>query len=51
MPESFAFNFHDALVESGSNSHVDMIPGARHNDLHDPALVGDLIATWLDRRH
>lgn len=49
VSESFAVNFHDALLASGSTSHLELVEGARHNDLHDPDLVGDLISTWLDR--
>ena len=49
VPERFALEFHEALLESGSASLLELIEGARHNQLHDPVLVGDLIVTWLDR--
>lgn len=49
VDDSFAFNFHEALLESGSTSLLEEVEGARHNDMHDPALVGDLIVTWLER--
>jgi len=46
---SFAFNFHDALLESGSESLLELVEGARHNNVRDPDWVGDLIVTWLER--
>lgn len=49
VDETFAVAFHDALVASGSESLVELVEGARHNDMHDPDLVGDLIVTWLER--
>lgn len=49
VPESFAIDFHEALTASGSESLLEKVEGARHNDMHDPDLVGDLIATWLAR--
>ena len=49
VPERFALEFHEALLESGSASLLELIEGARHNQLHDPDLVGDLIVIWLDR--
>jgi len=49
VDETFAFDFHEALVSSGSESLVQVVEGARHNDVHDPDLVGDLIVTWLER--
>ena len=49
VPESFALDFHDALTTSGSDSALELIEGARHNEMHDPTLVGDLIVTWLHR--
>lgn len=49
VSDSFAFAFHDALVTSGSTSLLELVEGARHNDMHDPELVGDLIVTWLER--
>jgi pimeloyl-ACP methyl ester carboxylesterase len=49
VPESFAIAFDDALTTSGSDSTLELIEGARHNEMHDPALVGDLIVAWLQR--
>lgn len=49
VPDDFAVDFHNALITSGSESSLELIEGARHNDTHDPDLVGDLIVTWLER--
>lgn len=49
VPDTFALDFHQALVDSGGDTVLELVEGARHNDMHDPALVGDLIVTWLDR--
>lgn len=49
VADSFAFEFHRALVDSGSEALIELVEGARHNDMHDPDLVGDLIVTWLER--
>lgn len=46
---TFALDFHEALITSGSESFLELVEGARHNDVHDPDLVGDLIVTWLLR--
>ena len=45
----FAFDFAGALEDSGATALLELVEGARHNDVHDPGLVGDLIATWLER--
>ena len=45
----FASDFADALSAAGSEVVVEVVEGARHNDMHDPELVGDLIVTWLER--
>lgn len=47
--DGFAIDFHNALVDAGVDSLLEQIPGARHNDVHNPTLVGDLIVTWLKR--
>ena len=47
--DSFAVDFHEALVAAGASSFLERVEGARHNDMHDPDLVGDLIVTWLER--
>ncbi len=47
--DDFAFQFAAALEASGSDVLLERVEGARHNDMRDPALVGDLIVTWLDR--
>ncbi len=46
---SFATDFADALTEAGSEALVEVVESARHNDMHDPEFVGDLIITWLER--
>lgn len=47
--DRFAIDFHNALVEAGVSSLLERIAGARHSDMHNPELVGDLIVTWLQR--
>jgi acetyl esterase/lipase len=47
--DGFAIDFHNALVDAGVDSLLEQIPGARHNDVHNPTLVGDLIVAWLER--
>jgi acetyl esterase/lipase len=49
VADSFAIDFADALSRSGSTTLLELVEGARHNDMRDPAFVGDLIVTWLDR--
>ncbi len=46
---SFAEDFAKALQRSGKSAQVEVVKGARHNDMHDPAFVGDLILEWLGR--
>lgn len=46
---SFAIDFHEALVSSGSDSLLELVEGARHNQMRDPDWVGDLIVVWLER--
>jgi acetyl esterase/lipase len=45
----FATDFADALTGAGSTALVEVVEGARHGDLQDPDVVGDLIAAWLAR--
>ena len=45
----FATDFAEALGEAGTEVLVEVVEGARHNDMHDPDIVGDLIVTWLER--
>ncbi|HSJ84888.1 MAG TPA: alpha/beta hydrolase [Acidimicrobiia bacterium] len=45
----FATDFADALGRAGSEVLVEVVEGARHNDMHDPDIVGELIVTWLER--
>jgi acetyl esterase/lipase len=45
----FATDFADALTGAGSTALVEVVEGARHGDLQDPEVVGDLIAAWLAR--
>lgn len=49
VDSSFAIDFHDALTSSGSESLLELVEDARHNEMRDPVWVGDLIATWLLR--
>lgn len=49
VADLFAVGFHTALTEAGVESLLELIEGARHNDMHDPEVVGDLIVTWLRR--
>lgn len=49
VPDSFAIAFHDALVDGGVSSLLERVEGARHRDVYNPTLVGDLIVTWLER--
>ena len=46
---SFATDFAEALNGAGSEAVVEVVEGARHNEMHDPDVVGDLIVTWLER--
>lgn len=46
---TFATDFADALTGAGSEAVVEVVEGARHNEMHDPDVVGDLIVTWLKR--
>jgi len=46
---SFATDFADALTAAGSEAFVEVVEGARHNEMHDPDIVGDLIVAWLER--
>lgn len=47
--DRFALEFHAALLDAGVGSMIELVEGARHNEMHDPDLVGDLIVTWLER--
>ena len=49
VADSFALEFHAALLDAGAGSVIELVEGARHNGMHDPDLVGDLIVTWLKR--
>jgi len=49
VDDSFAFDFHNALLNSGSDSVLELVEGARHMNVREPAWVGDLIVTWLER--
>ena len=45
----FSYDFADALRESGSEVLMEPIEGATHLEVIEPAVVGDLIVTWLLR--
>jgi acetyl esterase/lipase len=49
VDDSFAFDFYQALLDSGSDSDLERVEGARHMNVRDPAWVGDLIVVWLER--
>lgn len=49
VDSSFAIDFHGALVDSGSDSLLEPVEGARHMQMRDPEWVGDLIIVWLER--
>jgi hypothetical protein len=49
IDDAFALQFAVALEGSGSTVLLELVESARHNDMYDPELVGDLIVTWLDR--
>ncbi len=49
VDSSFAIDFHEALIESGSDSTLELVEGARHMDLRDPDWVTALIVAWLER--
>lgn len=44
---SFATDFHEALAAAGAASTLEIVPGARHNAMSAPSVVGDLIVDWL----
>ena len=46
---SFATDFAEALAGAGSEVVVEVVEEARHNEMHDPDVVGDLIVTWLNQ--
>ena len=46
---AFTADFDEALRASGSESLVEIVEGARHQDMRDPDFVGDLILVWLER--
>ena len=46
---SFATEFAEALNGAGSEAVVEVVEGARHNEMQDPDVVGDLILAWLER--
>lgn len=49
VADLFALEFHERLLESGVDSLLELVEDARHNELDDPDLVGDLIVAWLER--
>ena len=49
VDDSFASEFHQALVNSGSESVIERVEGARHMNVRQPEWVGDLIVVWLER--
>jgi acetyl esterase/lipase len=49
VDSQFATDFHRALNDSGSESLLEEVEAALHNNMRDPDWVGDLIAAWLER--
>ena len=49
VPLQFATDFDNSLTSSGSESLVEIVEGADHGALTNPAIVGDLIVVWLQR--
>jgi len=49
VDDRFAIEFAAALSSSGSASLLELVEGARHNEMYDPDVVGELIVAWLDR--
>jgi len=49
VDERFALEFHQALTDSGSDSVLEIVEGARHMNVREPDWVGDLIVVWLER--
>ena len=49
VDDQFAFDFHQGLVDAGSNSTLELVEGARHMNMREPEFVGDLIVVWLER--
>ena len=45
----FAIDFQRSLTDSGSESLLEEVEGALHNNMRDPDWVGDLIVAWLER--
>ena len=49
VDDRFALDFHQALLNSGSDSVLELVEGARHMNVREPEWVGDLIVVWLER--
>ena len=46
---TFAVDFHLALVDAETDATLELVEDARHMDLRDPEVIGELIVTWLER--
>lgn len=46
---TFAEDFAESLQGTGKTVQVEVVEGARHDDMHDPSFVGDLMLAWLER--
>jgi acetyl esterase/lipase len=46
---TFAEDFAEALEATGKPVQVEVVEGARHDNMHDPDFVGDLMLAWLQR--
>ena len=49
VEDRFAIDFHNALVDAGVESTLELVEGARHMNMRQPEWVGDLIVVWLER--
>lgn len=49
VDSQFATDFHAALEATGAQTELEVVENARHMDLRDPEVVGELIAVWLER--
>ena len=50
VPVSFTTDFSAALKAGGHHVTVDLLPGVDHSTVLEPAVVGDLISTWIAHR-
>jgi len=44
---ALAIDFYQGLVEGGVDATIQEVEGAAHSDMSDPAVVGEIILSWL----